>query len=934
MVTSRFYKTQIFLNQIKKIFILSLVFFVYACGSGSDRTPEEHMAKAKVHLENREVMEAIIELKNALQQESNLPEARWLLGQAYLKLGDGGLAYREFNSAQSLGYSDPQLENNLLRALAKQGKHQEVLDRTETAAAAENVADDILVIRGNSYLSLRELDQAEEIFSSLLASNPDLVDAHLGLARVAFGRNDIKKAEQHLNDALDIDTENDDVWTLKGLAALISTDLAKAEDSFSRAVALAPYNVSAYIGLVRSQLALGKKEEAKKHLAIIEKYNKNIPIVRYFRAYLKYQEGDLEAAIVILQDILKVIPEHPEATLLLSNILYQEKKLEQVIGYLSKFNKQFPTHVPAAKLLAVSYVSKNNPDKAIDVLEKILPTNPDDSQILALLGSAYLRIGDMEKGAELLERAAEISPDAAEIKTQLALSHLASGSASQAVSELETALEINPNLYSADILLILTHIREKDFEKAIVASRKLSEKDPKNPLPLNLIGSAHVAAKDFDKARESFEAALKLKKDFLPALFNLAALDIEQGDLESAEKRYKEILKINEGNQKAFIALSKMASDKGNTEEMLDYLIQARAANPNGVESRFYLARYYLSVSDAKNMLDVVTEMDNLSPDNPEIMFLLAKANRLNGKVDEAFALLEELNNDFPKSENILIELSSALVNKQRIDEGIEKLEEVLELNPKNQQALLGLINLRIRTSDFSITEELISTLEQYYPDKSSLYMSRGDLEYARQDYLAAIGFYKQAMEKQGSNVVMFRLYEAYRSANDEQNAKAVLDNWVEQHPQDTKALNLSASTYQAQGDNEKAIVLYEKTLLDKNNDVIALNNLAWLYYLKEDPKALEYAEKAYKLAPAVPEVMDTLGWILANQKQVERAIGLLNTASSKRPDLPAIAYHLAYALEKSGEKDKAVSILSKIIREHPDFDEREDAQKLLNQLQ
>ena len=469
-------------NTLKKItnsvFVILFVLFLQACGSGGNATPQERIEKAKIHLENNQVMEAVIELKNALQDDANFPEGRWLLGQAYLKLGNGALSYREFNSAQSLGYTDPEMENNLLRALALQGKHQDVLDKTAQISTAKDVPSEILVIRGNAFLALRNVGEAEATFKKLSALDPGIIEGPLGLAKVALARNDLKLATEHLDKALAISNSNVGVWTLKGLVSLISQEVETAEKNFSRAVALAPYDVSAYIGLVRSQLALDKKEEAKKHLEIIEKYNNNIPIVRYFRAYLKHQESDTEGAKSILLDVLRVVPEQSESILLLSNILYQEGKTEQVIDYLSKFNKRFPLHVPAAKLLSVSYVSSNEPDKAVSALEKARPASPEDSQLLALLGSAYLRTGNLIKGEEYLQRASELSPDAAEIKTQLALSHLASGSTEQAVSELETALELDPDLYSADVLLILSHLREKKHDEAAAAANKLIAKDP------------------------------------------------------------------------------------------------------------------------------------------------------------------------------------------------------------------------------------------------------------------------------------------------------------------------------------------------------------------------------------------------------------------------------------------------------------------------
>jgi predicted Zn-dependent protease len=44
------------------------------------------------------------------------------------------------------------------------------------------------------------------------------------------------------------------------------------------------------------------------------------------------------------------------------------------------------------------------------------------------------------------------------------------------------------------------------------------------------------------------------------------------------------------------------------------------------------------------------------------------------------------------------------------------------------------------------------------------------------------------------------------------------------------------------------------------------LNNLAWVAGQMKDPKAIEYAEKANKLAPNQPALMDTLAVLLMDK--------------------------------------------------------------------
>jgi Tfp pilus assembly protein PilF len=115
---------------------------------------------------------------------------------------------------------------------------------------------------------------------------------------------------------------------------------------------------------------------------------------------------------------------------------------------------------------------------------------------------------------------------------------------------------------------------------------------------------------------------------------------------------------------------------------------------------------------------------------------------------------------------------------------------------------------------------------------------------------------------------------------------------------------------------------------------VPALNNLASAYQSEKDPLALEYAEKANQLAPESPAILDTLGWILVEQGNMDRGLPLLQKAISLAPEMPAIRYHLAYGWAKSGDKTKARKELEKTLASGKHFAEMDDARALLKQIQ
>ena len=95
------------------------------------------------------------------------------------------------------------------------------------------------------------------------------------------------------------------------------------------------------------------------------------------------------------------------------------------------------------------------------------------------------------------------------------------------------------------------------------------------------------------------------------------------------------------------------------------------------------------------------------------------------------------------------------------------------------------------------------------------------------------------------------------------------------------------------------------------------LNNLAWLYSKVNDKRALATAEQAYKLAPKSAAVLDTYGWILVSQHELEHGISMLREASELSGKNPEIQFHLASALvQQGGAQEEAKLLVKSLVQE------------------
>jgi Flp pilus assembly protein TadD len=141
---------------------------------------------------------------------------------------------------------------------------------------------------------------------------------------------------------------------------------------------------------------------------------------------------------------------------------------------------------------------------------------------------------------------------------------------------------------------------------------------------------------------------------------------------------------------------------------------------------------------------------------------------------------------------------------------------------------------------------------------------------------------------------------------------------------------------YDAEGNKVEARKMYEKALEVNPNFAPAANNLAWILLLEnEDPdRALDLAKRAKAQLPDDPNVADTLGLALIHKGVYTAAIAELSEAAEKMPEHSTVLYHLGLAFWKNGEKEKAIEALEKALKMKGDFPEREEAKKLLEEIQ
>jgi tetratricopeptide (TPR) repeat protein len=233
-------------------------------------------------------------------------------------------------------------------------------------------------------------------------------------------------------------------------------------------------------------------------------------------------------------------------------------------------------------------------------------------------------------------------------------------------------------------------------------------------------------------------------------------------------------------------------------------------------------------------------------------------------------------------------------------------------------------------------TDHALALAEKYVTERPTSVprlLVLGDLQLSAQHNDAALATYRKAWAKEKSGQTLERTYVALTRTDKNDEGLKLLQDWSAQNPGDDTVRFMIASHYMTVGNYDAALNETEKMNGRLPDNPVLLNNLAWLYGMKKDPKAITIAEKAYRLAPQSPDVMDTLGWLQVNQGDQNRGIALLGKAFEAAPKRPEIAYHYAAALQRKGDTGRAKDVLGPALEVKATFTDRPKAEALYKEL-
>ncbi len=855
--------------------VVCLCFLLTACGGQSK---EELLQEGNRLNDNGNFRGAIVLYKNALEQDGNYLEARRGLAETYFSLGSFARAEKEFQEILLQNPSATDVHLRLTAVLLQQKKPELAIESLEKYHSSQQESADSLSLYGRAVGAKGDLETAENYFRKALQLDVKAIQPRLNLAKVFLKKNNYSQAKSYLEEV----------------------------------ISAAPRNIEAYYVLASIESRLGQPEVALKVYQNLVKVRPGEIHAHYMSGLIHIELDNVDAAMRSVESIFSIYPERAEGYRLKGILLYKQQKFAEAkvaletslknerhllayfflglsdygLGQYEQALNQFqgaldlnPAFERARVLVAMTLLKQKRVDDAVVEIQKVLRANPDNAYAHNILGSALLSLGQYDEGMTELQQATNLDPTLADAHLKRGLFRLASGQGARGESDLLQAVEAAPEILNSRLMLVTHYLREGNYTATIKVLQEGLDGSKSDALLNNYLAAAFFSQKNISGAIAALQQAKQIDPAYLTPYFNLAAYYASQSEYDKAITEYQQIVTQDSSNLKALLGMASLYRLQERNDEVLNSYQRIEATK---LEDGFVaVAKYYASLNDYQKALDACDrglELYNSSLSLIEFKGELHWRLKQLAKTESAFVRLAGLD----------LERGHSLLVRFYLESGQEaKAEKLVD---------------RLLTSHF---------------EDAYAYILASRLALLKNDSDAAVAILEKGLKTLNRSIrLRMQLAQVYEGSGKTDQAALIYRQVVKQNPRFAPGYTALGRIREQLGTKAEALELYRTALGYDQNNVAALNNLAYLLLDNYDQteEALNFAKRAYRLRSGDPRIMDTLGYALLKNKQLDEAVGVLSKASELMPDVQAIKLHLAMAKRDLGRTDEARQLLGQVV--------------------
>lgn len=909
---------------------LAILALLTAC---SKKDSTAHYADALAFLANQQYSSAVIELRSAIQQDPDNFQFRLALGKALLKNGDIINAERELDRALRYGAPHDDVAVYLAQAHYLAGNHSALVSLLNDSTALEDRSQDLL----NSYKALAESELGdipaaillfEQLSASAEADIAAFATAHLKLVS--------QESELALAALLSINVSSElyaEGLFLQSKIHLSANDNVAAINTLERYIELTPTMHLARLLLAQAYVGNSQFEQSEKHLSLLLKLFPDQPVANYLLGIVSFQKEDFTAAKLFSEKAINQPSLARQARMIAALSSVRLGLDAQALSHLDSIKDQLQQNPDIHRLYAVLQLRAGETELASTILAQ-LPEQEQDLQLIATTAFELLRQGSVSSAQQLLSNYEQHNTqmDAATLATLGTIKLGIAGQQDVGISNLEQALNMEPGLDQTRLILAINYLQRQEFEK----SEKLADawiKDEKMQIAgYNLKAFGYYLQEDFDTAKQLTDKAL-IVHPFNPFSSLIQALiDTKNGKLTQAQQLLQQSLDRNPTYLAGYEQLYTVSRALGNTEDATKRITALHQQYPDVYAGRLLLARVHQDQQQFSQSLALLNNTNIADSEKSDLHWLIVieanlQLNNNNNAITQARAWFQQ----DPDNSTAGFTYANALTINKQPNEALQVVNQLLAKYPGQPRLLMGQISLLAQLQRNEQALAVINNLPVHIAAQQEIQFLKGRLALIEGDFTTSLKAFQQSYSINPTAETAMLIGNNLATQQSEQQALHFIQQHIKQHGTSSE-LQTYLATLLIKSDSQQAGTIYKALIAEQPNNVVALNNYAWL--LLQDKQAVDakqYAERAIKLLPNNPDIIDTYGQVLLMLKQPTNALLHFEHSLRIRPNHPDVSLNYAQALIETQQHNKAREILSALQSAEPAIMQRQS--ELLQQL-
>jgi tetratricopeptide (TPR) repeat protein len=441
---------------------------------------------------------------------------------------------------------------------------------------------------------------------------------------------------------------------------------------------------------------------------------------------------------------------------------------------------------------------------------------------------------------------------------------------------------------------ITSALRSGEFEKALQLIQPALQDSPKDPQLWMLQGLAHSGKGNQKAALSSYQNALKIAPDYLPALEGAAQLEYEAGS-PSAVPLLQHVLRLRPNDLTSHAMLAVLAYKKRDCATAVQHFAQSGPLLDSQPGALQEYGVCLMELRQREKAIPVFQRILASHPEDPRARRGLAVVQLASEQPEAALTTLQPLlTASDPEVSTMQLAAAAYEANKDTPN-AVKVLDQAIVKDPRNVALYVDFANLAMTHQSFQAGIDLINSGLNLEPKAADLYLARGVLYVQLANYDRAEADFEKAEQ-------------------------------LDPHQALSGAAQGMVAEEQNQNDPDKALATVRSKLAKKPRD-------AFLWYLQaailsqkapapgstEFQQAVQSAKKAVALQPTLSVAHNVLGKLYLQSGQNALAINECRAALQGNPADQTALYHLIVALRKTNDQGEIPDLLKRLAKARQD---------------